>query len=161
MIELLAPAGDSERLKVALLYGADAVYVGGTDYSLRANAKNFNLDDLKIGSDSSFHFLRENENNSKPLYALELNIFDPKSAPQVVQNAFKEVLDCPVKMIKKAQETPCDILGLKFNIYEKGSNNYPITIYTNSQENIEDWNNCMKSLLIILKMYRLKNSIKN
>ena len=51
MIELLAPAGDLERLKVALLYGADAVYVGGTDYSLRANAKNFNLDDLKIGVD--------------------------------------------------------------------------------------------------------------
>lgn len=51
MIELLAPAGDLERLKVALLYGADAVYVGGTDYSLRANAKNFNLDDLKVGVD--------------------------------------------------------------------------------------------------------------
>ena len=40
-----------------------------------------------------------------------------------------------------------------FNIYDKGINNYPIAIYTNSQENIEDWNNCMKSLLIILKMY--------
>ena len=51
MIELLAPAGDLERLKVALLYGADAVYVGGTDYSLRANAKNFSFDDLKIGVD--------------------------------------------------------------------------------------------------------------
>ena len=51
MIELLAPAGDLERLKVALLYGADAVYVGGTDYSLRANAKNFSLDDLKTGVD--------------------------------------------------------------------------------------------------------------
>ena len=51
MIELLAPAGDLERLKVALLYGADAVYVGGTDYSLRANAKNLNLDDLKVGVD--------------------------------------------------------------------------------------------------------------
>lgn len=46
MIELLSPAGDLERLKIALLYGADAVYIGGQDYSLRANAKNFSLDDM-------------------------------------------------------------------------------------------------------------------
>ena len=49
MIELLAPAGDLEKLKIALLYGADAVYVGGRDYSLRANAKNFSLEDLREG----------------------------------------------------------------------------------------------------------------
>lgn len=46
MTELLAPAGDLERLKMALLYGADAVYVGGRDYSLRANAKNFSVEEL-------------------------------------------------------------------------------------------------------------------
>jgi len=46
MTELLAPAGDLERLKMALLYGADAVYVGGRDYSLRANAKNFSIEEL-------------------------------------------------------------------------------------------------------------------
>ena len=45
--ELLAPAGDLERLKIALLYGADAVYLGGTAFGLRANATNFTLDDLK------------------------------------------------------------------------------------------------------------------
>lgn len=46
-VELLAPAGDIERLQVALLYGADAVYFGGQDYSLRANALNFSLADIK------------------------------------------------------------------------------------------------------------------
>ena len=46
-MELLAPAGDLERLKIALLYGADAVYIGGKDYSLRANAKNFSIDEIK------------------------------------------------------------------------------------------------------------------
>ncbi len=46
-VELLAPAGDLERLKLAFLYGADAVYIGGKDYSLRANAKNFTLDEIK------------------------------------------------------------------------------------------------------------------
>ncbi len=45
--ELLAPAGDLERLKIALLYGADAVYVGGNLFSLRANAVNFSLEELK------------------------------------------------------------------------------------------------------------------
>lgn len=47
MIELLSPAGDFERLKFAFLYGADAVYIGGKDYSLRANAKNFSLEEIK------------------------------------------------------------------------------------------------------------------
>ena len=47
MIELLSPAGDLERLKFALLYGADAVYIGGQNFSLRANAKNFSLDEIK------------------------------------------------------------------------------------------------------------------
>lgn len=48
-IELLAPAGDMERLKVALLYGADAVYVGGNIFSLRANASNFSIEELEEG----------------------------------------------------------------------------------------------------------------
>lgn len=48
-IELLAPAGDLERLKIALLYGADAVYIGGPLLSLRANAINFTLDEIKEG----------------------------------------------------------------------------------------------------------------
>lgn len=48
-IELLAPAGDLERLKIALKYGADAVYVGGPLLNLRANAINFTLDELKEG----------------------------------------------------------------------------------------------------------------
>ena len=46
-IELLSPAGDLERLKVTLLYGADAVYIGGKEFSLRANATNFSLDEIK------------------------------------------------------------------------------------------------------------------
>lgn len=51
MVELLAPAGDLERLKLAFHYGADACYIGGKDYSLRANAKNFSLDDIKEAVD--------------------------------------------------------------------------------------------------------------
>ena len=46
-IELLSPAGDLERLKLTLLYGADAVYIGGREYSLRANATNFSIEQIK------------------------------------------------------------------------------------------------------------------
>lgn len=47
--ELLAPAGDLERLKWAIAYGADAVYCGGPAFGLRANAINFTIEDLKEG----------------------------------------------------------------------------------------------------------------
>lgn len=50
-IELLAPAGNLERLKIALLYGADAVYFGGRNYSLRANAKNLDINEIKEACD--------------------------------------------------------------------------------------------------------------
>lgn len=47
MIELLSPAGDRERLEVAFLYGADAVYLGGKNFGLRANATNFSNEELR------------------------------------------------------------------------------------------------------------------
>lgn len=47
MIELLSPAGDIERLKFAFLYGADAVYLGGKNFGLRANATNFSNEELR------------------------------------------------------------------------------------------------------------------
>ena len=46
--ELLIPASNLEVLKVAVTYGADAVYIGGEMFSLRAKAKNFSNEDMKI-----------------------------------------------------------------------------------------------------------------
>ncbi|MDD4495270.1 MAG: U32 family peptidase [Eubacteriales bacterium] len=48
-IELLAPAGSLEKLKVAILYGADAVYMGGTEFGLRAFADNFTHEEMIQG----------------------------------------------------------------------------------------------------------------
>lgn len=50
-IELLAPAGNLEKLKVAFYYGADAVYVGLDKFSLRARTDNFTFDELKLAVD--------------------------------------------------------------------------------------------------------------
>ena len=46
-VELLAPAGDLEKLKWAIKYGADAVYIGGKNFSLRANATNFTNEEIR------------------------------------------------------------------------------------------------------------------
>ena len=45
-IELLAPAKDLAKAKIAIMYGADAVYVGGKRFSLRSRASNFTTEDL-------------------------------------------------------------------------------------------------------------------
>ena len=48
-IELLAPAGDLEKLKTAIIYGADAVYIGGEKFGLRAASKNFTDEEMREG----------------------------------------------------------------------------------------------------------------
>ena len=49
--ELLCPASSLEVLKIAVIYGADAVYIGGEAFGLRAKAKNFTLEEMKEGID--------------------------------------------------------------------------------------------------------------
>lgn len=48
-VELLAPAGDLDKLKMAIMYGADAVYLGGEAFGLRTSSKNFSLEEIKEG----------------------------------------------------------------------------------------------------------------
>ena len=48
-IELLVPASSLEVLKIAVIFGADAVYIGGEAFGLRAKAKNFSHEDMKEG----------------------------------------------------------------------------------------------------------------
>ena len=47
MIELLAPAGNLEKAKTAIDYGADAVYIGGQAFSLRSRASNFSIEQIR------------------------------------------------------------------------------------------------------------------
>lgn len=54
--ELLAPAGDLEKLKWAIEYGADAVYLGGPSLNLRANSKNFTFEEIKEGCDYAHNY---------------------------------------------------------------------------------------------------------
>ncbi len=65
--ELLAPAGDFDKLRTALHFGADAVYVGGNEFSLRANAKNFTDEQLR----EACRYVRE---RGKKIY-VAVNVF--------------------------------------------------------------------------------------
>lgn len=53
MLEILSPAGDMERLLAALDFGADAVYLGGKMFGMRAGSPNFTAEDLKIAADET------------------------------------------------------------------------------------------------------------
>ena len=87
-IELLSPAGDLERLKVTLLYGADAVYIGGQQYSLRANANNFSIEEIREGC-SFAHKL------GKKVH-LTLNIVFHNEDMDGVEEYIKEVVDAGI-----------------------------------------------------------------
>ena len=87
-IELLSPAGDLERLKVTLLYGADAVFIGGEKYGLRANANNFTLDEIREGC-SFAHKLGKRVH-------LTLNIVFHNEDMDEVEDYIEKVVDCGI-----------------------------------------------------------------
>lgn len=87
-IELLSPAGDLERLKIAFIYGADACYIGGKDYSLRANANNFSIPEIKEACDFA-HKL------GKKVY-LTLNIVFHNEDIDGVYDYIKKVVDAGI-----------------------------------------------------------------
>ena len=90
-VELLAPAGDLERLKIALLYGADAVYIGGPSLNLRANAINFTLEEIKEGVEYA-HKL------NKKVY-VTVNIVLHNEEVREVKKYLKELEKCNVDAI--------------------------------------------------------------
>ena len=89
--ELLAPAGDLERLKIAIKYGADAVYIGGPLLNLRANAINFTLDDIKEGVEFAHSF-------NKKVY-VTVNIVLHNEELQELDNYLIELEKCNVDAI--------------------------------------------------------------
>ena len=89
--ELLAPAGNLEKLKIALIYGADAVYVGGKNFSLRAFGGNFTDDELKIAVDFA-HSL------NKKIY-VAVNVFAHNDDIEELKNFLKFLDDIKVDAV--------------------------------------------------------------
>lgn len=90
-IELLAPAGDLERLKVAIDYGADAVYLGGPILGLRANAKNFTYEEIKDGCTYA------HERNKKVYVTVNIVLHNKEA--NLVEESLKQLEKCGVDAI--------------------------------------------------------------
>ncbi len=81
--ELLAPAGNFEKLKIAIHYGADAVYLAGKEFSLRNFSGNFTEAEL-------FDAVKYTHNNNKKLY-LALNIYSRNDEQQKIKTFLKKI----------------------------------------------------------------------
>lgn len=82
-VELLLPAGSLETLKIAILYGADAVYLGGEMFSLRSNAKNFTNQELREG-------IKYAHERDVKVY-ITANIFAHNENIENIENYFNEI----------------------------------------------------------------------
>lgn len=91
MIELLAPAGNLEKLKIAILYGADAVYIGGRKFSLRARASNFGIDEIR----EACRFAR---NHNKKIY-VTMNIVPHEEDVDGLEEYLRDLEDAGVNGI--------------------------------------------------------------
>ena len=109
-IELLSPAGDLERLKVTLLYGADAFYLGGKQFGLRANATNFTLEELEEGCTFA-HKLR------KKVY-LTLNIVFHNDDLKDVFNYIDDVVKCGIDAFIVSDLSICEYIKKNYNNVE-------------------------------------------
>ena len=89
--ELLAPAGDLERLKYALHYGADAVYIGGPNLGLRANAINFTFEEIKQGTEYAHQ-------RNKKVYVTVNIVLHNKEIPEVLEY-LKQLEKCNIDAI--------------------------------------------------------------
>ena len=87
-LELLAPAGDLEKLRIAVDYGADAVYFGGEMFSLRAGAGNLTVDEIREGVKYA------HERNVKCHMAF--NIFAHNEDIEPLRNYIREIRDIPI-----------------------------------------------------------------
>ena len=90
-VELLSPAGNLDKLKLAFLYGADAVYIGGKNFSLRANAKNFSIEEIKEACDFA-------HNLNKKVYVTVNIVFHNDDLLDLV-DYLKELEKCKVDAI--------------------------------------------------------------
>lgn len=87
-IELLAPAGDMEKLKTAIRYGADAVYFGGEMFSLRAGAGNLSIDEIREAMD----FIHEHGCKGY----MTINIYPHNDDIQPLRDYLQKIKDIPI-----------------------------------------------------------------
>ena len=119
-------------------------------FEIKQPIRKITLKGLEIGGDKSFHFLSENENDSKPYYVLELNVFNPEESSHIVKDVYGKYFEDKIEFVKIAQQSECDILGLKFNIGED-----------DTEKNVKKAVELLKSLLPHIKKPLMIRGINN
>jgi putative protease len=124
--ELLAPAGDMERLKIALAYGADAVYLGGKNFGLRAFSENFSRDEMSEAC-------RYAHDRRRKVY-VTVNMFP--------HNADMEALP---DYLKQLGEVGCDaILVADPGVFRAAKNLIPeMPVHISTQANTTNWQSAL------------------
>lgn len=144
-LELLAPAGSLNKLKVAFRYGADAVYVGGKKFSLRAYAGNFELDELAEG-------VKYAHERGKKLY-VTVNIFPKNSDFEEAERYFKYLQDIGVDAVLITDP------GF-FSLCKRVAPNLPIHISTQANNlnkyTVEFWKNQGAERVVLARELRLE-----
>lgn len=128
------------------------------NFTIKQPIRKIQLDDVQIGGDSSFYFMNENDNAAKPVFVLEVPIFNLDECSHIVKDYFKITEVCQTDLsndveqiassschcerseaicksprndvLAVAQATNCDILGLKFNISEEAQISEAVALLT-------------------------------
>lgn len=138
-VELLSPAGDLERLKVALMYGADAVYIGGPMLSLRANAINFTFDEIKEGVKFA-HSLK------KKVY-VTVNILLHNEEVSLIKDYLKKLEECGIDAIIASDPV----------VIKEAINNTKIDVHVSTQssttniESVKFWKNIGATRVVLAR----------
>ena len=120
--ELLAPAGNLEKLRTALFYGADAVYIGLKNYSLRARESEFEIDDIKKA-------VMITHNLKKKIY-IAVNIFPQNNELNQIAKELKNIKKLNVDALIISDPA---LLKISEKICPK------INLHLSTQANINNW----------------------
>ena len=144
-IELLAPAGDINKLKTAVEYGADAVYLGGESFGLRKASKNFSMEDIKWATD----YLHE---RGKKIH-VTLNIIPHDKDIEGVEEYIKDLYDIGVDALIVADP------GMFMKVKEVAKD-FPIHISTQgsvtNQETVKFWQKLGAERVVMARELSLK-----
>ena len=144
-IELLAPAGDINKLKTAVEYGADAVYLGGESFGLRKASKNFSMEDIKWATD----YLHE---RGKKIH-VTLNIIPHDKDIEGVEEYIKDLYDIGVDALIVADP------GMFMKVKEVAKD-FPIHISTQgsvtNQETVKFWQQLGAERVVMARELSLK-----
>ena len=144
-IELLAPAGDVNKLKTAVEYGADAVYLGGESFGLRKASKNFSMEDIKWAT----NYLHE---RGKKIH-VTLNIIPHNDDMEGVEDYIKELYEIGVDALIVADP------GMFMKVKEVAPN-FPIHISTQGSvtnvETVKFWQKLGAERVVMARELSLK-----